>query len=120
MKGYKELEIYQLAFQLAVDIYNLSMKLPNPDKFETGGQIRRSSQTTKDTIVEGYGRKRYKADFIKYLVYSHSSCLESISQDDFLAVIHPQTGWETIAERLEGLSIKIFNFTNYVEANWKT
>ena len=28
-------------------------------------------------IVEGYGRKRYKADFIKFLVYSLSSCLET-------------------------------------------
>lgn len=119
MKGYKDLEIYQLAFQRAVEIYNLSRKLSNPDKFETGGQIRRSSQTTKDTIVEGYGRKRYKADFIKYLVYSHSSCLESISQAEFIATIHPQTGWEQVAKKLDGLSIKLFNFTNYVETNWK-
>lgn len=119
MKGYKDLEIYQLSFQLAVDIYNLSMKLPNPDKFETGGQIRRSSQTIKDTIIEGYGRKRYKADFVKYLIYSHSSCLESISQAEFLANIHPHTNWESIVERLEGLSIKIHNFINYVETNWK-
>jgi len=120
MKDYKELEIYKLAFQLAVEIYKLSMKLPNPDKFETGGQIRRSRQTTKDTIVEGYGRRRYKADFIKYLVYSHSSCLESISQAEFLAVIHPQTGWEPVSDQLEGLSIKIYNFIIYVENNWKT
>lgn len=63
MNSYKNLEIYQESFDLAVRIYKLSMKLPHPDRFETGGQIRRSSQTIKDTIVEGYGRRRYKADF---------------------------------------------------------
>jgi four helix bundle protein len=120
MKSYKDLEIYQLAFMLAVDIYHLNMTLLNPDKYETGGQLRRSSQTTKDTIVEGYGRRRYKADFLKYLIYSHSSALESISQSEFLDEIHPGKGWKEIAERLYGLGIKISNFITYVEKNWKT
>ncbi len=120
MKSYKDLEIYQLAFKLAVRIYHQSMKLPFPDRIETGGQIRRSSQTTKDTIVEGYGRRRYKADFLKYLVYSHASLLESISQSDFLEEIHPGTGWAEISTELDSLGIKIFNFINYVEENWKT
>ena len=35
-------------------------------------------------IVEGYGRKRYKADFIKYLVYSHAECDETILRLEFL------------------------------------
>jgi len=120
MKSYKDLEIYRISFDLAVRIYHLSMKLPNPDRFETGGQIRRSSQTIKDTIVEGYGRKRYKADFIKYLVYSHSSLLESTTQAEFLAVLHPVTGWEEVTEDLNKLGIKISNFIEFVEANWKT
>lgn len=120
MKSYRDLEIYQPAFELSVSIYKLSMQLPHPDKYETGGQIRRSSQTTKDTIVEGYGRRRYKADFIKFLIYSHASCLESISQSEFLATIHPQTGWEEITEKLNKLGIKISNFITYVENNWKT
>ncbi len=42
MKNLKDLEIYQLSFQLAVDIYFLSLKLPNSEKYETGSQIRRS------------------------------------------------------------------------------
>ncbi|HAK00263.1 MAG TPA: four helix bundle protein [Bacteroidales bacterium] len=75
-KSYRDLEIYQLAFALALSIRKKSLELPNPDKFEVGSQIRRSSQAIKDTIVEGYGRRRYKADFIKYLVYSQASNLE--------------------------------------------
>jgi four helix bundle protein len=120
MKSYKDLEIYQLAFQIAVDIYRLSIKLPNPDKFETGNQIRRSSQSIKDNIVEGYGRRIFKADFIKFLIYSHASLLESTSQAEFLDAIHPNTGWKVIVEQLEKLGIKISNFIDYVDKNWKT
>lgn len=120
MKSYEDLEIYNLAFDLAVRVYILSIHLPNPDKYETGSQIRRSSQSIKDNIVEGYGRKRYKADFIKFLVFSHASLLEAGSQSKFLATIHPQTGWEDIHTALNVLGIKISNFIDYVEKNWKT
>ena len=120
MKGYTDLEIYNLAFNLSVRIYKLSIKLPNPDKFETGSQIRRSSQSVKDNIVEGYGRKRYKADFVKFLVYSHASCLEATSQAEFLAEVHPGTEWAQIAKEMDKIGIKIYNFMNYVEKNWKT
>lgn len=120
MKSYKDLEIYKESFDLAVRIYHLSMKLPHPDRFETGGQIRRSSQTIKDTIVEGYGRRRYKADFLKFLIYSHSSLLESTSQSEFLAAIHPVIGWEEIASELDTLGKKISKFIDYVDKNWKS
>lgn len=120
MKSYKDLEIYKESFDLAVRIYHLTMKLPHPDKFETGGQIRRSSQTIKDTMVEGYGRRRYKADFLKFLIYSHSSLLESTSQVDFLDTIHPNTGWGEIVTALDKLGKKLSKFNDYVDKNWKS
>ncbi|SHJ29286.1 four helix bundle protein [Tangfeifania diversioriginum] len=120
MKGYKELDIYNLAFKLAVKIYRLSLDLPHPDKFETGSQIRRSSQSVKDNIAEGYGRRRYKADFIKFLVASHSSCLEATSQAEFLAEVKNSEQWQIVAEELNSIGIKIYNFIEYVDKNWKT
>ena len=120
MKGYKDLDIYNLAFKLAVKIYRLSLELPHPDKFETGSQIRRSSQSVKDNIVEGYGRRRYKADFIKFLVVSHSSCLEATSQAEFLVEVKNSEQWQIVAEELNAVGIKMYNFIEYVEKNWKT
>lgn len=120
MKSYQDLEIYTQAFDLAVRIYFMTIKLPNPDKFETDSQIRCSSQSIKDNIVEGYGRRKYKADFIKFLVYSHASLLESTSQAEFLNAIYPESGWNEITEDLNKLGIKISNFITYVETNWKT
>jgi four helix bundle protein len=119
-KSYRDLEIYQIAFDLAVRIRERTLKLPNPDRYEVGGQIRRSSQSTKDTIVEGYGRRRYKPDFIKFLVYGYPSNLEAHSQAEFINASYPNEGWDIIALELDALGIKIHNFISYVEKNWRT
>lgn len=120
MKSYKDLEIYQIAFELALKIREKSIQLEHPDKFEVGSQIRRSSQSVKDTIVEGYGRRKYKADFIKFLTYSQASLIEATSQAEFLNRIFPGNGWEEIANELDTLGSKIFAFIKYVENNWRT
>jgi len=77
MKSYLDLEIYQLAYELATKVHEMSLTLPKYELYEQGSQIRRSSKSIKDNIAEGYGRKRYKSDFIKFLVYSHASCDET-------------------------------------------
>lgn len=51
----------------------MSLKLPRFEQYETGSQIRRSSKSIRSNIVEGYGRRRYKSDFIRLLIYAHSS-----------------------------------------------
>jgi four helix bundle protein len=77
--SYKKLEIWNLADELVVEIHEMTLtKLPKFEMFEGGGQIRRSSKSVKSTIVEGYGRKRYKSEFIKFLVYSLGSNDETI------------------------------------------
>jgi four helix bundle protein len=83
--SYKNLEIWKLADELVVEIHEMTLtKLPKFEMFEEGGQIRRSSKSVKSTIVEGYGRKRYKSEFIKFLVYSLGSNDETIDHRETL------------------------------------
>ena len=70
--SYKNLKIWQSAKELSVEIHKMTMKLPKFEFYEVGSQIRRSSKSIRLNIVEGYGRRRYKADFIRFLVYAHS------------------------------------------------
>lgn len=120
IRSYKDLEIYKMAFELALKIHQKTLELPKFELYETGSQIRRSSQGIKDAIVEGYGRRRYKNDFLKFLVYAHASLLESISQAEFLFAVHQNDYWNTIVKDLEKLGSKIHNFITYVENHWKT
>jgi len=70
MKSYRDLEVYQESKRLTIEVHKISMKLPKFELSEEGNQIRRSSKSVTSMIVEGYGRRRYKADFIKHLIYA--------------------------------------------------
>ena len=72
-KTYEDLEIYQNAFKLAVQIHKLTLNFPKFELYEEGSQLRRSSKSIIINIVEGYGRKRYKKEFIKFLTYALAS-----------------------------------------------
>lgn len=56
----------------------MSLKLPKYELYEEGSQIRRSSKSVGALIVEGYGRRRYPADYVKYLVHALASNDETI------------------------------------------
>ncbi len=67
MKSYRDLDIYKDSKRLAIEIHKMSLLLPKFELYEEGSQVRRSAKAVTSAIVEGYGRKRYKADFIKFL-----------------------------------------------------
>ncbi len=72
--SYKDLEIYQIAHKLAVEIHKMTLQdLPKFEMYEEGSQIRKSSKGIVSCIDEGYGRRKYKNDFIRFLVYAQSS-----------------------------------------------
>jgi four helix bundle protein len=52
--------------------------------YEEGSQIRRSSKSISGNIVEGYGRRRYKNEFIKFLNYALATCDETRDHLEFL------------------------------------
>lgn len=51
--------------------------LPKFELYEEGSQIRRSCKSIRSNIVEGYGRRDYKQEFIRFLTYALSSCDET-------------------------------------------
>jgi four helix bundle protein len=62
---------------MAVEVHQMSLSLPKFELHEEGSQIRRSSKAISANIVEGFGRRRYKADYIRFLIYAHASCDET-------------------------------------------
>mgnify|MGYP001094847354 CR=1 FL=1 len=82
--NYRNLEVYQLAFDLAVEIDRLSKCFPRHELFEIGSQIRRSAKSVPANLAEGYGRRRYKQDYIRFIVYALASCDETQVHLDML------------------------------------
>ncbi|MFZ4436062.1 MAG: four helix bundle protein [Flavobacterium psychrophilum] len=122
MSTYQDLDIYKIGLALFYQTHPASLKLPKHEMYELGSQLRRASDSVITNIVEGYGRKRYKADFIRFLVFSHSSCLETINHLDKLSNLYP-TETENFLElsvQYDTLGAKIYSFIKYVEQNWKS
>ena len=84
MQSYRDLDIYKESKKLAIEVHALSLTLPKFELYEEGSQLRRSSKAVTSMIVEGYSRKRFKADYIKYLVYAQSECDETMVHLDFI------------------------------------
>lgn len=98
----------------------MSLTLPKFELFEQGSQIRRSSKSIKDNIVEGYGRRRYKQDFIKFLIYAQSSCDETLNQLKMISDLYfSEQPLTDLINDYEILGKKINKFIQYVENNWK-
>lgn len=120
-KSYKDLDIYLLSLNYFLSLHPKTLKLPKYELYELGSQLRRSSDSVVSNIVEGYGRRRYKADFIRFLVFSHASCLETTNHIHKISVLYPDLNgeFEPLVQLYENLGGKIFNFITYVEKNWK-
>lgn len=92
--------------------------LPKFEMFETGSQIRRSAKSIRANIVEGYGRRRYPAEYIKHLTYAQGSCDETT---DHLETLHETESlkdaglFERISARLQTLGKKLNLFIQSIE-----
>lgn len=118
MTNHKDLEIYKRPYDLALEVHDLTMKLPKHELYEEGSQARRSSKGITSCIVEGYGRKKYKAEFIKFLVYAHASCDETICHLGFIRDLYnPDNAADLMAE-YEKLGPQINRFLRYVDKDW--
>jgi len=117
--SYRNLEIWQLAGEIVGAIHKMSLQLPQFEQYEEGQQIRRSSKSVRSTIVEGYGRRRYKNEFIRFLVYAQASNDETTDHLDILfetSSLKNETLYGNLKERLELLGRKINRFLQAVES----
>jgi len=108
-----------LARKLVVDIHKMTLtKLPKFEMFEEGSQIRRSMKSVKSTVVEGYGRRRYKQEFVRYLTYALASCDETTDHLETLFETESLTDralFDELHERLQVLGKKLNLFEQSVE-----
>ena len=119
IQSYRDLEVYQLSFELAVELDRISKALPKHELYEVGSQIRRSAKSIPANIAEGFGRRRYKQEYIKFLVYALASCDETRVHLDMLF----QTGslqepvYQPLVSRYDLLGRKLNNFLQLVIKN---
>jgi four helix bundle protein len=115
--GYEDTEIYRQAKRLAREIHHITLhELPKFEMYEEGSQIRRSAKSIIANFVEGYGRRRYPTDYIKFLTYALASCdetkahLEILHETDSLAF----ESFKRLYQDYRQLGAKLYNFRESV------
>ncbi len=76
-KDYKELRVYRLAYDSAMEIFRLSRTWPSEEKFSLIDQIRRSSRSVCTNIAEAWRKRRYQAAFVSKLSDSDTEAAET-------------------------------------------
>jgi four helix bundle protein len=122
--SYRDLEIWKLARQVAIAVHRMTLEnLPKFEIFEEASQIRRSAKSISANIVEGYGRRRYKQEFIRFLVFAHASCDETIDHLEVLFETGSPTNevlYRDLSARLDLLGRKLNVFISSVERSHRT
>lgn len=67
-RGYRDLKVYQMAYELALDIHEVTKTFPKEEKYSLTDQIRRSSRSVPANLAEAWKKRRYEKAFISKLI----------------------------------------------------
>jgi len=73
----RELEVYQLAFNTAMEIFEIAKSFPKEEKYSLIDQIRRSSRSVCTNLTEAWRKRRYKAVFMNKLSDAEQEAAET-------------------------------------------
>ena len=79
LRNYKELNVWQKAYKLCVEIYKTTKSFPKEERYGLTSQLRRSSVSVPSNIAEGYGRKTTR-EYIQALYVAYGSNCELETQ----------------------------------------
>lgn len=64
IKKHKELNVFQISFESALEIFQITKQFPIEEKYSLIDQIRRSSRSVSANIAEGWRKRKYPKSFI--------------------------------------------------------
>ena len=83
IKSVRDLEVYRLAFELAMKVFELTKKFPKEETYSLTDQIRRSSRSVPINIREGFAKRRYENILLRHLTDAMGSSEEIRGWLDF-------------------------------------
>ena len=122
-QSYRDLEIYRLSHKLAIETHDVSLNLPKFETYEEASLLRRAAKSIPSNIVEGFGRRRYKNEFLKFLVYALASCDETREHLEILYETGSLGGRDTFEyflDKYDELGRKLNNFIKAVSSGHMT
>ena len=81
--GFRDLKVYQLAYKLAMEIFNETKTFPHDERYSMTSQIRRSSRSVAANLAEGYRKRQYPNMFVSKLADCDAEAAETQVWLDF-------------------------------------
>ena len=83
MGGFKDLKVYQMAYKLAMEIFEISKSFPKEEGYSVTDQIRRASRSVSSNLAEGYRKRRYPKHFVSKMTDADGEASETQVWVDF-------------------------------------
>ena len=118
IKSFEDLEVWQIATDLAVKVYKLVLYFPKDERYGIIDQLKRAVTSIAANIAEGFGRYHYK-DSVKFLYNARGSLFEVRSH---LLVAHKlgqipsskEEDYNQILKDIQNLGVKLNNFISAI------
>lgn len=76
IQSFKDLEIYQESYALAIEVSELCLKLPSYERNDLTSQMRRCTKSPPANIAKGWAKRRFEKEFKVALDRALGSCNE--------------------------------------------
>ena len=118
IRSYKDLEVWKMSFDVAMDIFMNCKIFPKEEVYSLTSQIVRSSRSISANITEGWGKRKYEKIFKQHLIDALGSALETINWLDFALKCEyiSEAEYQKLLEKLES----ICKMLSKLHDNWKT
>ena len=83
IRSAKDLTVYQKAYELAMEVFEVSKKFPVEERYSLTDQIRRSSRSVCANLREAWAKRRYEAHFVSKLTDADGENAETETWIDF-------------------------------------
>jgi four helix bundle protein len=77
LQGFRDLKVYQLAYRLAMEIFEVTKKFPKEERYSLTDQIHRSSRSVAANVAEAFRKRQYPDAFVSKLADADAEATET-------------------------------------------
>jgi len=114
IKTHRDLDVYQVSFDIAMQIFQKSKSFPLEERYSLTDQVRRSSRSVCANLAEAWRKRRYEASFVSKLSDAEAEAAETQVWIEFAVrcgYMETKTGEELLIsyENIMGKIISMIN-----------
>lgn len=118
IQSYKDLDVYNLSYELAMEVFELSKSFPKEEQYSLTSQLIRSSRSVSANISEGWAKRNYENYFKQQLIHAIGSTAETENWICFARDCNyvTETECEALLEKLDHIG----RILTKLHKNWKS